>query len=161
MDVVLYGQLYNEAMAGMDSLFDDMRDSLKNFSKKNYPDIFEDMKKKYGRVFMCVEEIYNENEDKEAWLNKLAERFVGYAEGLIASRKYKFQRENTKIDCNMFVVSYVLPLIAEYQGTVSAEFAQVIADHWNEAFGTQMIVGNYERILGGFRTSIFGIPIGK
>jgi hypothetical protein len=46
MDVVLYGQLYNEAMAGMDSLFDDMRGSLKNFSKKNYPDIFEDMKKK-------------------------------------------------------------------------------------------------------------------
>ena len=35
MDVVLYGQLYNEAMMGMDTLFDDMKDSLKNFSKKN------------------------------------------------------------------------------------------------------------------------------
>ncbi len=161
MDVVLYGQLYNEAMAGMDSLFDDMRGSLKNFSKKNYPDIFEDMKKKYGRVLMCVEEIYNENEDKEAWLNKLAERFVGYAESLIASKKYKFQRENTKIDCNMFVVSYVLPLIAEYQGNGSREFAEVIAEHWNEALGTQMEVGSYERILGGFKTSILGIPIGK
>ena len=34
MDVVLYGQLYNEAMMGMDTLFDDMKDSLKNFSKK-------------------------------------------------------------------------------------------------------------------------------
>ena len=70
MDVVLYGQLYNEAMVGMDTMFDDMRDSLKNFSKKNYPDVFEGLQKKYGRVFMCVEEIYNEDEDKEAKILK-------------------------------------------------------------------------------------------
>ena len=34
MDAVLYGQLYNEAMMGMDTLFEDMKDSLKNFNKK-------------------------------------------------------------------------------------------------------------------------------
>ena len=161
MDVVLYGQLYNEAMMGMDTLFDDMKDSLKNFSKKNYPDVFESLQKKYGRVLMCIEEVYNHDEDKEAWVNKLAERFVGYAEEMIGSQKWKFQREGMKIDCNMFVVSYVLPLIAEYKGNMSADFSLAVVEHWNEAFGTQMEVGSYERILGGFKTSILGIPIGK
>lgn len=161
MDLMQYGQLYNEAMIGMDTLFEDMRNSLKNFSKKSYPVVFEGMMKKYGKVFLCVEEIYNYEEDKEAWVNKLAERFVGYAEEMIAAQKWKYQRENMKIDCNMFVVSYVLPLILEYKGKMSEPFAEAVKDHWNESFGTQMECGSYERIFGGFKTSILGIPIGK
>ena len=30
MDLMQYGQLYNEAMSGMDMLFDEMKYSLKN-----------------------------------------------------------------------------------------------------------------------------------
>ena len=161
MDLMQYGQLYNEAMSGMDMLFDEMKYSLKNFSKKNYPVVFEGMMKKYGKVLLCVEEIYNYEEDKEAWLNKLAERFVGYAKELIESKKWKFQREGLQIDCNMFVVSYVIPLIVEYKGKMSKPFAQAIADCWNKTFGTKMECGSYDRIAGGFKTSILGIPIGK
>ena len=161
MDLMQYGQLYNEAMMGMDTLFEDMRDSLKNFSKKNYPNVFESMMKKYGNILLCIEEIYNYEEDKNAWVNKMAERLVGYAEEMIGSQKWKFQRENMKIDCNMFVVSYVLPLILEYKGKMSEPFAEAVKDHWNEAFGTQMECGSYERIYSGFKTSILGIPIGK
>ena len=117
--------------------------------------------KKYGKVWLCVEEIYNHEEDKEAWVNKLAERFVGYAIDLINSQKRKFQKENVKIDCNMFVVTYVIPMIVEYKGNMSEDFAQAIADCWNENFGTQMECGNYETIFKGFKTSILGIPIGK
>ena len=39
MDLIQYGQYYNDAMTGMDTMFDDMKDSMKNFNKKNYPDI--------------------------------------------------------------------------------------------------------------------------
>ena len=35
MDLVQYGEFYNEAMMGMDSLFEDMKDALKSFNKKN------------------------------------------------------------------------------------------------------------------------------
>ena len=161
MDVVLYGQLYNEAMMGMDTLFEDMKDSLKNFNKKNYPSVFESMMKKYGKVWLAVEEVYNHDEDKEAWVNKLAERFTGYAKELIDSKKWKFQRDNTQIDCTMFVVTYVIPLIIEYKGNMSEDFAQAIADSWNEMFGTEMECGDYETIFKGFKTSILGIPIGR
>ena len=161
MDLMQYGQLYNEAMIGMDTLFEDMKDSLKNFSKKNYPNVFEGMMKKYGKVLLCIEEIYNYEEDKDAWVNKLAERFVGYAQEMIDSQKWKFQRENMKIDCNMFVVSYVLPLILEYKGKMSKPFAEAVKNQWNEAFGTQMECGSYDRIYSGFKTSILGIPLGK
>lgn len=161
MDLVQYGKLYNEAMTGIDQIFEDMKGSLKNFSKKNYPDVFENMMNKYGKVFLCIEEVYNYEEDQAAWLNKLAERFTGYAKEMIESQKWKFQRENMKIDCNMFVVSYVLPLILEYKGKMSEPFAEAVKDHWNEAFGTQLECGSYDKIFGGFKTSILGIPIGK
>ena len=161
MDLILYGQLYNEAMMGMDSFFEDMKDSMSNFSKKTYPSYFEDLQKKYGKVLLSVEEIYNYEEDKDAWLNKLAERLVDHAKELVASKRWKHQRENLQIDCNMFVVSYIIPLILEYKGNMSAPFGQAVADRWNEAFGTQMVCGDYERIFGGFKTAILGIPFGK
>ena len=161
MDLIQYGQLYNEAMLGMDTLFEDMKEALKSFNKKNYPGYFESMMKKYGRVFYCIEEVYCCEEDKEKWLGKLAERFTGFAEELINSKKWKFQRENTLIDCNMFVVSYVLPAVNEFEGTMSAAFAQTLADSWNAKFGTQMQVGSYDRIFNGFSSSILGIKFGK
>ena len=161
MDLVQYGQFYNEAMMGMDTLFEDMKEALKSFNKKNYPGYFEHMMKKYGKVFICIEEVYNYEKDKEKWLNKLAERFVNCAEELVNSKKWKFQRENTLIDCNMFVVSYVLPTVNQFEGNMSAPFAQTLANCWNEKFGTQMKVGDYDRILNGFSTSILGIKFGK
>lgn len=161
MDLIQYGQLYNDAMAGMDTLFDDMKGSMKSFNKKKYPGFFENMMKKYGRVFICIEEVYNYESNKEKWLNKLAERFVGYAQNMIQSEKRKFKRDNMQIDCNIFVVSYVVPAILEYKGNMSESFAQILLDCWNETFGTQMQSGDYETILGGFNTSIFGINFGK
>ena len=161
MDLIQYGQLYNDAMAGMDTLFDDMKESMKSFNKKKYPGFFENMMKKYGKVFICIEEVYNYESNKEKWLNKLAERFVGYAQNMIQSEKRKFKRDNMQIDCNIFVVSYVVPAILEYKGNMSEPFAQVLLDCWNETFGTQMQGGDYETILGGFNTSIFGINFGK
>ena len=161
MDLIQYGQLYNDAMAGMDTLFEDMKESMKHFNKKKYPGFFENMMKKYGKVFICIEEVYNHESNKEKWLNKLAERFVGYAQSMIQSEKKKFKRNNMQIDCNIFVVSYVIPAILEYKGNMSEPFAQTLLDCWNETFGTQMQSGDYETILGGFNTTIFGINFGK
>lgn len=161
MDLILYGQLYNDAMCGMDTLFEDMKGSMKCFNKKKYPVFFEDMMKKYGNVFLCIEEIYNYEQDKEKWLRKLAERFVGFAQRMIQSEQKKFKRENLQIDCNMFVVSYVIPAILEYKGNMSVPFAEKVLELWNESFGTQMAAGSYDTILGGFNTNIFGMIFGK
>lgn len=161
MDLIQYGQYYNDAMSGMDSMFEDMKESMKYFNKKNYPGYFEKLMKKYGRVFLCIEAVYDHEENKEKWLGKLADRFIGYAEDMIMSKKFKFQRENVLVDCNMFVVSYVLPAINAFEGNMAKPFAQTLCDRWNEKFGTQLEVGDYDRIFNGFSTSIFGIKIGK
>lgn len=157
MELVQYEKFYNDAMQGMDDLFEDRKDSMKNFNKKNYPDIFERLTKKYSKVFLCVEEIYAYEEDKERWLNKLAERFVNHAVELIGSQRWKFQKNNTSIDCNMFVVTYVLPLILKYDGKSSQPFADAIVNQWNATFDTNMECGDYDKIYGGFRTTILGI----
>ena len=43
MDLIQYGQYYNDAMTGMDSMFDEMKESMKNFNKMNYRGYFENM----------------------------------------------------------------------------------------------------------------------
>ncbi len=161
MDSVLYGQLCNEAMLGMDMLLEDMKESLKQFRRKSYPSVFEQMKYRYAKVFDSIEAIYNDDtQNPEKWLDQLAERFVGSAGRLIEAPKWKFQKENRKIDCVLFTVSYVFPLILDYQGNMSQTFAKTLRDHWNEAFGTQLECGSYEQIYSGFRTGILGIPFG-
>ena len=105
--------------------------------------------------------MYNYENDKDKWMNRLAERFADSAQKLVDSKKWKFQKDNTFIDCSIFAVSYVLPAISEFEGNMSAPFAQMLCDCWNEKFGTHLEVGNYERIFNGFSTSIFGIKIGK
>lgn len=160
MELVQYEKFYNDAMLGMDDLFEELKASMKQFNKKNYPGAFEHLMKKYGNVFLSIEEIYRYEENKEKWVRKLAERFTEHARVLIDSKRWKYQQNNLTVDCTMFVVSYVIPAIMEYQGEMSAPLAQAVADLWNESFGTQIECGNYERIYGGFRTSILGINLG-
>ena len=120
--------------------------------------------KKYGKVFLCIEAVYDHEdteEKKEKFLRKLTDRFIGYAEEMVNSKKWIFQKQSTLIDCNMFVVSYVLPAINGFEGNMAKPFAQILCDNWNEKFGTNMEVGDYDRIYNGFSTSIFGIKIGK
>ena len=50
MDLILYGQLYNDAMSGMDTLFEHMKESMKCFNKKKYPEFYENRMKKYDRM---------------------------------------------------------------------------------------------------------------
>ena len=38
---------------------------MKNFNKKNYPGYFENMMKKYGKVFLCIEAVYDHEETEE------------------------------------------------------------------------------------------------
>lgn len=160
MELVQYEKFYNDAMMGMDDLFEELKASMKQFNKKNYPGAFEHLMKKYANVFLSIEEIYRYEENKEKWVKKLAERFTEHAKVLIGSKRWKYQQNNLTVDCTMFVVSYVIPAIMEYQGEMSAPLAQAVADLWNESFGTQIECGNYERIYSGFRTSILGINLG-
>ena len=161
MDFAQYEQFYNEAMLGMDTFFQDRKDGLKNFDKTNYPAYFEHVMKKYDRVFRCIEEVYNHENDKDKWLNRLAERFADSAQKLGDSKKWKFQKDNTFIDCSMFAVSYVLPAVNEFKGNMSAPFAKALADCWNKKFGTQVQAGSYDTIYNGFSNSILGIKFGK
>ena len=150
MDLIQYGQYYNDAMTGMDSMFDDMKENVKDWND--------------DEELLCIEAVYDHEdteEKKEKFLRKLADRFIGYAEEMVSSKKWKFQKQSTLIDCNMFVVSYVLPAINGFEGNMAKQFAQILCDNWNEKFGTNMEVGDYDRIYNGFSTSIFGIKIGK
>ena len=42
-------------------------------------------------------------------------------------------------------LSYVLPAINGFEGNMAKPFAQILCDNWNEKFGTNMEVGDYDR----------------
>ena len=160
MDFVQKGQLYEKALSGMETFFGEMKDSLKNFNKKRYPECFQNLMRQYESLFHCIEKLYVSEEQKQQWLTKLADCLVTSAEDMIRAERWKFRRENLQVDCNLFVVTYIIPLVLEYGGEMSEPFAKNILNCWNKAFDTHMEAGRFEQIYGGFRTGIFGISLG-
>ncbi|MGN0334144.1 MAG: hypothetical protein ACI4DV_00585 [Lachnospiraceae bacterium] len=150
---------FEEAMSGLDGMFEPVQECLKGFKKKTYPEVFKNLMSKYERTFACVEELYRAEEDKEHCLNRLAERLVDLAQTRIENEKRKTRRETMKIDYNMFAVSYLFPAILEYRGQMSGPFAEKVKEQWNSIFGTQLECAGYECICGGFRNTIFGIDL--
>lgn len=156
-----YEQLREEAVTGVERFFEDQKASLKGFQRDSYPEIFQNMMQNYEPVFFCIEEIYNVSEEKETWLEQLADRLISAVRQKKETVRGRFKKQSMQTDCNMYMVAYVFPAILEYDGKMSRPFAELLKDRWNEAFGTKLDCGNYELIYSGFRTTILGIPFGK
>lgn len=145
----------------MHIFFEDIKPALKKFNKKDYSVQFEGLKVKYEKIFTVLEEEYLKQESQELWLKKVSEEVIYSAEMLSKSKKWKYQQRNRQFDCNMFVVAYLLPLISDFKGNISEPLAEMLAQCWNQKFGTQLQPGSYEQIQNGFGNTILGIKIGK
>lgn len=145
----------------MQIFFEDVKTALKNFNKKNYSAQYEELKLKYEKTFWALEEEYLRQDAQEVWLKKVSEELIQAAKMLIQSKKWKYQQRNQQFDCNMFTVAYLLPMVGGFEGSMSEPLAKMLAQCWNQTFGTQLQPGSYEQLQEGFGNTILGIKIGK
>ena len=127
MDLVAYGESYNQAMQGIEDMLLTEGNPMTSFKKSVYPEAFQAYLRKHLDTINAIEAVYQQEENPAAWLNKLAEHLV-------------------------ILAVYVFPAILEQkQKNDSAEpLTDVLVAKWNEAFKTSVGKADYEKIEQGF-----------
>ena len=161
MESVEKKQLLEKASSNFVKFLDERKAGLKSFTRKKYPVFFEMLKHKYQQMFTDLNMLFLSVESKESLLEELSGQFAAYGQKLTDEKKWKFQKENIQADCNIFMITYVIPLILDYEYEMSEIFAEKLLQKWNDTFHTNMEAGSYAQICSGFRTGIFGISFGE
>lgn len=75
-------------------------------------------------------------------------------------KKFGKVRGSDLMNLNYFLIYYVFPsiLMNEEKGQ---DICEALKDAWNSQFKANINFTDYETLMAGFQTKIFGIPIGK
>ena len=151
MDLILYGETYNKAMQGVEEMLLTADDNpMGNFKKDLYPGAFQEYLRRHSDTIDAIEAIYQEEEDKDAWLSKLSDRLLQAASGELEAIPKKSKRNDQQINYNMILAVYFFPALLEKKYESGDKLADVIVEKWNSAFKTSVGKAGYEQIEGGF-----------
>ena len=150
MDIIEYGETYNRAMQGIEDMLFGEDNPMDAFKRDLYPEAFQAYLRKYLDVINAIERIYQEEEDKEAWLDKLATRLVDAASQALQAIPKKSKRNDQLINYNMILAVYVFPALLEQKGESAEALTDLLVEKWNKAFKTSVGKASYEKIESGF-----------
>lgn len=135
-------------------LFDN-KDVMKQFNKDAYSDSFAGYMAQFSDVLSAAEEEYNLTENKEEYLNSIAEAFLSPAKCEYEEIKKKAKKDAYVIDHNSVMAIYVLPALNEYQGTFNKALIPVLLDKWNSYFKQYTLkAGSFNEINSGFKRKL-------
>lgn len=133
------------------ALYKDIRQISDRLNLSTYPKDIALLQKRHADLFESLR-IYLEN--PEASLDSISRCVAKHVEEETADIRSKSKREMARVDHNMAMVSYFLPLIRDVKDPRADELAQAMADAWNETFPGNKISGmTIAEIKGGFRSS--------
>lgn len=75
-------------------------------------------------------------------------------------KKFGKVRAVELMNLNYFMIYYIFPSIL-LEKENGAEICDILRDKWNDFFKANINYTDYESLMSGFQTKIFGIPIGK
>lgn len=135
-------------------LFDN-GDVMKQFNKDAYSDSFEGYMANFSDAFAVAEEEYNAAEDKEGYLNSIAEAFLSPAKKEYEEINKKAKKDSYVIDHNSIMAIYVIPALNEYKGTFNKALIPVLLDKWNSYFTQYTLkAGSFTEINSGFKRKL-------
>ena len=150
MDIVAYGETYNRAMQGIEDMLIREKNPMAFFKKGIYPDAFQAYMSRHMDTLDAIETIYLQEEDPEAWVEKLADRLIQAAQTELGAIPKKRQREEQQINYNMLLAIFVFPALLERKGQSSEPLSDRIIKKWNKEFHTSVGKATYEKIEEGF-----------
>lgn len=155
MDIVAYGEYYNQAMQGMADMLLQAGCPLDSFKKSLYPEAFQAYLRKYIGVIDAIEKVYlKEDGTDEEWLDKLVDHLIVQAQQTLSEIPKKGKRNERLIDYNMVLAVYVIPAILEQKGQSAEPLTDRIVEKWNNAFTTSIGKSSYEKIEEGFHKKL-------
>lgn len=150
MDIVAYGETYNQAMQGIEDMLLAEENPMASFKKNVYPEAFQAYLRRHMASVNAMEQIYLQEENPEEWTEKLADRLVAAAQAELDSIPKKGKRSEQQINYNMLLAVFVFPAILELKGQSAEPLTDKILEKWNAAFKTSVGKANYEKIESGF-----------
>ncbi len=133
------------------ALYKDIKEISDRLNRSTYPTDMKRMKKRYADLFESLRDYL---EDSEAPLRSLAYCVAEYTAREMERITSKRKKEMARVDNNMAMVSYFLPLIRDIESPRAKELAQAMADAWNETLpGNHISDMSMDEVKGGFRSS--------
>ena len=65
------------------------------------------------------------------------------------------------MNLNYFMIYYIFPSILKNEGEKAEDICNTLKDTWNNRFKCNINYTDYDNLMEGFQTRIFGIPVGK
>jgi len=145
-------ELYEEVKADFVSMVEKLENPMKNFRKNTYEEMFKEYYRNHLYIIEAIDKAYCVTVDKDAFIRKAADDFVGRAGEIIDAILKKSKKEDQLIQFNMALVIYILPVFLEYHGGCSKILVDTIVDTWNNSFEKANISScSFDVINGGFR----------
>lgn len=118
--------------------------------------------------------------DYEHNMNMFNERRYGYLDALVNAENYEEKsnqlceevteafkkfgkvRGGDLMNLNYYMIYYIFPAIQQNEDKEKAiRICDSLRDAWNSHFKSGINYTDYETLMNGFQTKIFGIPVGK
>ena len=134
----------------VNKIFEDVNYLSKVHSKKEYEAHTNKFKEdRYGELSTLVQA-----EDVQGECAKFCD------DVFISFKKFGKVRGADLMNLNYFMIYYVFPtILAEEEN--GKETCDILKDVWNNRFKSNISYTDYNTLMEGFQTKIFGIPIGK
>lgn len=139
-------------------MFQDMDFLLQGLNKKSYQANMENYIEKYNEYFDEIYKYVGEAEDKSRAADIVAEKLCNQVMEAYA-KKGKLGK-STLMNLNFTMVYYVFPALLLRQEDNSKLIVKSLRDGWNKFFKENINYTTYDELLAGFKSSIFGVPIG-
>lgn len=154
IDYIAYGENYNRAMSELRDVLLKCDNPMKDFRREKYEGVFESFYLSHRGMFEAMEYVYQNDEDPEGWLRKMAEYFVEAAKEELKACRFKNSRSQRLLDFNLTISVYLIPAVLKYPAEVSEPFADCLLKIWNEEFHTTVGKASYDEIDNGFRRKL-------
>ena len=138
----------------VEKLFEDARKLSKVSNKKAYQS---NMEMFNSNRYAYLKDLVDAGDDN---LQTQAQSFC--EEVTSAFKKFGKVRGGDLMNLNYFMIFYVFPAIQQNEEKEkSIRICDILRDTWNQHFKSNISYADYDTLLEGFQTKIFGVPIGK
>lgn len=147
-------------LAAVAALIDQGEKRVREFNRDTYADSFSAFLEENEELWKEFRRLFQEESNDEETEKAVAEALIKKAQSLVEEQTKRVKKEQTQLNINLFVVSYVLPAIIECQGyqkkdSNACKMAEAICAGWKEAFPKYAIsYADFASIQGGFKQKL-------
>lgn len=133
----------------------DNKGCMENFKRDKYDGAFHDFYGRHLPFFDALKEEYAAADDKDAYINSVADAFMVSAIKDEEDTPKKYKKVNYYIDRNFQLTLYAFPALFEYNDESATKLAEAMVLRWNKEYPKYTLKpGTFAEINSGFKTKL-------